>query len=252
MKRDNNALIYEAICTTFTPEQVHLLAATVATPEQIAARAARITKTDADGNPIDATPDAERLILADNLHTYNTWKAQGLQVKRGQKATISAMLWRWTDKPPKAQRSDSGDDAPDPHYYMKRCYLFTAAQVERPAPVHVKTPEEIAARNAELAAARKARKAAQQAAATTAPAAQAEFLNWDPAEVKAELDRRNAENDHAFADQVMADVERITATTPSKPAAVIAVVEHHTLHDDAPAPEPVQLDFASIAAQVLA
>ena len=134
---------------------------------------------------------------------------------------------------------------------MKRCYLFTAAQVERPAPVHVKTPDEIAARNAELAAARKARKAAQQAAATTAPAAQADFLNWDPAEVKAELDRRNAENDHAFVDQVMADVERITATTPSKPAAV-AVVEHHTLHDDAPTPEPVQLDFASLAAQVLA
>ena len=74
-------------------------------------------------------------------------------------------------------------------------------------------------------------------------------MNWDPAEVKAELDRRNAENDHAFVDQVMADVERITATTPSKPA---AVVEHHTLHDDAPTMDPVQLDFASLAAQVLA
>lgn len=123
-----------------------------------------------------------------------------------------------------------------------------------PAEIHaiaatLATPDQISARNAELAAARKARKAAQQAAAATAPAAQAEFLNWDPAEVKAELDRRNAENDHAFADQVMADVERITATTPSKPA---AVVERHTLHDDTPAPEPVQLDFASIAAQVLA
>ena len=39
---------------------------------------------------------------------------------------------------------------------------------------------------------------------------------------------------------------------PSKPAAVVAVVEHHTLHDDTPTPEPVQLDFASLAAQVLA
>lgn len=131
------------------------------------------------------------------------------------------MLWRWTDKPPKAQRSDSGDDAPDPHYYMKRCYLFTAAQVERPAPVHVKTPEEIAARNAELAAARKARKTAQQATATTAPAAPT-----IPAPAP--------------------------TPEPSKPAAVVAVVEHHTLHDDAPAPEPVQLDFATLAAQVLA
>jgi hypothetical protein len=225
MKRDNNTLIYEAIGTTFTPEQVHLLAATVATPEQIAARAARITKTDADGNLIDATPDAERLILADNLHTYNTWKAQGLQVRGGQKALLSCMLWRWTDKPSKARRDEAAaqgkDAAEDAHYYMKRCYLFTAAQVERPAPVHVKTPEEIAARNAELAAARKARKAAQQATATTAPAA---------------------------------PTVPASAPTPEpiKPAAVVAVVEHHTLHDDAPAPEPVQLDFATIAAQVLA
>lgn len=107
MKRDNNTLIYEAIGATFTPEQVHLLAATVATPEQIAARAARITKTDADGNPLDATPDAERLILADNLHTYNTWKAQGLQVRGGQKALLSCMLWRWTDKPSKARRDEA-------------------------------------------------------------------------------------------------------------------------------------------------
>lgn len=252
MTRDNNTLIFEAVGTTYTPAEIHALAATLATPEQITARAAAMAEATGTGTADDYIDTAEQATVADSLHTYNTWKAQGLQVKRGQKATISAMLWRWTDKPPKAQRSDNGDDAPDPHYYMKRCYLFTAAQVERPAPVHVKTPDEIAARNAELAAARKARKAAQQAAATTAPALQAEFLNWDPAEVKAELDRRNAENDHAFVDQVMADVERITATTPSKPAAAAAVVEHHTLHDDAPTMDPVQLDFASLAAQVLA
>ena len=222
MKRDNNTLIYDAICTTFTPEQVHLLAATVATPEQIAATAARLTATDEAGNPIDATPDAERLILADNLHTYNTWKAQGLQVRGGQKALLSCMLWRWTDKPSKARRDEAaaqGKDAgEDAHYYMKRCYLFASFQVGKPEPVHIKTPEEIAARNAELAASRKARRAAQQAAATTAPAA--------------------------------ATIPAPAPTPePSKPAAVVAVVEHHTLHDDA---EPVQLDFATLAAQVLA
>lgn len=218
MTRDNNTLIFEAVGTTYTPAEIHALAATLATPEQITARAAAMAEATGTGTAADYIDTAEQATIADSLHTYNTWKAQGLQVKRGQKATISAMLWRWTDKPPKAQRSDNGDDAPDPHYYMKRCYLFTAAQVERPAPVHVKTPEEIAARNAELAA---ARKAAQQAAATTAPAAPT-------------------------------IPEAAPATAPSKPAAVVAVVEHHTLHDDAPAPEPVQLDFASLAAQVLA
>ena len=221
MTRDNNTLIYEAVGTTYTPAEIHVLAAALATPEQITARAAAMAAATGTGTAADYIDTAEQATVADSLHTYNTWKAQGLQVKRGQKATISAMLWRWTDKPPKAQRSDNGDDAPDPHYYMKRCYLFTAAQVERPAPVHVKTPDEIAARNAELAAARKARKAAQQAAATTAPAAPT-------------------------------IPEAAPATTPSKPAAVVAVVEHHTLHDDAPTPEPVQLDFATLAAQVLA
>lgn len=227
MKRDNNTLIYEAIGAAFTPEQIHLLAATVATPDQIAARAARITKTDAEGNPLDATPDAERLILADNLHTYNTWKAQGLQVRGGQKALLSCMLWRWTDKPSKARRAEAaaaGQDAEaESHYYMKRCYLFSAAQVGKPEPVHVKTPEEIAALNAKLLSALKAQKAAQRAAQDAAPTAPAAPTVPDVA----------------------------PTPTPRKPA-VVAVVEHHTLHDDAPTIEPVQLDFASLAAQVLA
>lgn len=228
MTRDNNTLIYDAIGHNFTPAQVHDLAAAIATPEQIAAIAARLTVNNADGTPADPTPTAERLAVAENVHTYNAWKSQGLQVKGGEKALFSVMLWRWTDKPSKARRAeaaqaaDNGDNSPaaDPHYYMTRCYMFSAAQVGKPEPVHVKTPDEIAARNAELAAARKARKAAQQAAATTAPAAPT-------------------------------IPEAAPATTPSKPAAV-AVVEHHTLHDDAPTPEPVQLDFASLAAQVLA
>lgn len=229
MTRDNNTLIYDAIGHNFTPAQVHDLAAAIATPEQIAAIAARLTVNNADGTPADPIPTAERLAVAENVHTYNVWKSQGLQVKGGEKALFSVMLWRWTDKPSKARRAeaaqaaDNGDNSPaaDPHYYMTRCYMFSAAQVGKPEPVHVKTPDEIAARNAELAAARKARKAAQQAAATTAPAAPTV-------------------------------PEATPATTPSKPAAVVAVVEHHTLHDDAPAPEPVQLDFATLAAQVLA
>lgn len=228
MKRDNNTLIYEAIGAAFTPEQIHLLAATVATPEQIASRAARITKTDAEGNPLDATPDAERLILADNLHTYNAWREQGLQVRAGQKALLSCMLWRWTDKPSKARRAEAAAAGQEleggEHYYMKRCYLFSAAQVGKPEPVHVKTPEEIAALNAELLASLKAQKAAQRAAQDSAPTAPSAPTVPAPAHTP----------------------------EPSNPAAVVAVVERHTLHDDAPTPEPVQLDFASIAAQVLA
>ena len=39
---------------------------------------------------------------------------------------------------------------------------------------------------------------------------QPDFLDWDPAEAKAELERRNAENDHSFVAGVLSDVEQLT------------------------------------------
>ena len=57
----------------------------------------------------------------------------------------------------------------------------------------------------------------QPAAATEQPSTtqqseqtqQPDFLDWDPAEVKAELERRNAENDHSFVAGVLSDVEQL-------------------------------------------
>ena len=223
----NNTLISDALRVNLTAAQIHEIAAHVASPARIAALAAAITVTDSNGNPIDSTPAAEQMIAAQAVHTYNGWKQEGLQVRAGEKALFSCYLWRWTDKPSKArqqqaaQAAASGDDSPaaDAHYYMTRCYMFSALQVGKPEPVHVKTPEEIAAQNAALASARKARRAAQQAAATTAPTAPTV-------------------------------PERASAPAPRKPATV-AVVEHHDLTGDEIA-APVQLDFASIAAGVLA
>lgn len=54
---------------------------------------------------------------------------------------------------------------------------------------------------------------AEQTAAPEQPstdAPQPDFLDWDPAEVKAELERRNAENDHSFVADVLSDVEQLT------------------------------------------
>lgn len=215
----NNTIIADTLAATLTAAQIHAIAAAVKTPAQIAEIAAGLDVRNASGQPIDATPAAERMIAAQSVHTYNEWKRQGLQVKAGEKALFSCHLWRWTDKPSKARQQEAaqaaadGQDGPaaDEHYYKTTAYLFSALQVSKPQPVHVKTPEEIAARNAELAAARKARRAAATTAAPAVPAAS-------------------------------------PTTAPSKPA-VVAIVEHHALHDDA---EPVQLDFATLAAQVLA
>lgn len=215
----NNTIIADTLAATLTAAQIHAIAAAVKTPAQIAEIAAGLDVRNASGQPVDATPAAERMIAAQSVHTYNEWKRQGLQVKAGEKALFSCHLWRWTDKPSKARQQEAaqaaadGQDGPaaDEHYYKTTAYLFSALQVSKPQPVHVKTPEEIAAHNAALLAARKARRAAATTAAPTVPAAS-------------------------------------PTTAPSKPA-VVAIVEHHTLHDDA---EPVQLDFATLAAQVLA
>lgn len=215
----NNTIIADTLAATLTVAQIHAIAAAVKTPAQIAEIAAALDVRDASGQPVDATPTAERMIAAQAVHTYNEWKRQGLQVKAGEKALFSCHLWRWTDKPSKARQQEAaqaaadGQDGPaaDEHYYKTTAYLFSALQVSKPQPVHVKTPEEIAAHNAALLAARKARRAAT----TTAPAAPT--------------------------------VPSAATTAPSKPA-VVAIIEHHTLHDD----EPVQLDFATLAAQVLA
>lgn len=215
----NNTIIADTLAATLTAAQIHQIAAAVKTPAQIADLAASLDVRDASGQPVDATPTAERMIAAQAVHTYNEWKRQGLQVKAGEKALFSCHLWRWTDKPSKARQQEAaqaaadGQDGPaaDEHYYKTTAYLFSALQVSKPQPVHVKTPEEIAAHNAALLAARKARRAAT----TTAPAAPT--------------------------------VPAAATTAPSKPA-VVAIIEHRTLHDD----DPVQLDFATLAAQVLA
>ena len=49
MTRDNNTLIFEAVGTTYTPAEIHALAATLATPEQITARAAAMAEATGTG-----------------------------------------------------------------------------------------------------------------------------------------------------------------------------------------------------------
>lgn len=50
----------------------------------------------------------------------------------------------------------------------------------------------------------------QPSTTTSEQTQQPDFLDWDPAEVKAELERRNAENDHSFVAGVLSDVEQLT------------------------------------------
>lgn len=135
----NTAIIRDAVASSFSPEQLYTLAAAHTSPEHLAKLAASVTVTDKKtGEQLDPMPEICADIVGGLFHTYNEWKQQGLQVKRGQKASLSCYLWRWTDKPSKAQReaskNDNDADRPDPHYYKTLSHLFFIDQVEKPAP----------------------------------------------------------------------------------------------------------------------
>lgn len=86
------------------------------------------------------------------LHTYQEWRRMGYQVKQGERAALTVVLWKYRSETVEidGQEVESGD------CYRTTAHLFTAAQVQKAAPVKVKTREEIMAYNKMLAEQRKA------------------------------------------------------------------------------------------------
>lgn len=86
------------------------------------------------------------------LHTYQEWRRMGYQVKQGEHAALTVVLWKYRSETVEinGQEVESGD------CYRTTAHLFTAAQVQKAAPVKVKTREEIMAYNRMLAEQRKA------------------------------------------------------------------------------------------------
>lgn len=74
------------------------------------------------------------------LHTFQEWKHMGFSVKKGEHAALVCYLWKFTNKPGKAGRqavanlsevaAELVEEKDDPHYYMAKASLFTAAQVK--------------------------------------------------------------------------------------------------------------------------
>lgn len=89
------------------------------------------------------------------LHTYQEWKRMGYQVKQGEHAALSVVLWKYRRETVEinGEEHESGD------CYRALAHLFTADQVEKAATRTVKTREEIMAYNRMLAEQRKARAA---------------------------------------------------------------------------------------------
>lgn len=86
------------------------------------------------------------------LHTYQEWKRMGYQVKQGEHAALSVVLWKYRSQKVEIEgrETETGD------CYRALAHLFTADQVEKAATRTVKTREEIMAYNRMLAEKRKA------------------------------------------------------------------------------------------------
>ena len=106
------------------------------------------------------------------LHTYAEWKRMGYQVKQGEHAALTVMLWKYhegkkTGRTVEVAGMLNPDGSPatveeqeSSHHYKTTAHLFTASQVERAVTRQIKTREEIMAYNRMLAEQRKARQSA--------------------------------------------------------------------------------------------
>lgn len=194
----NEEIILKSVQAHLTPAQRHEIAAAAYTPEQIA-------------HAVEHIPDGLDELTASQVHTFAWWKDNGKSVKRGEKALFTCPLWKYTDKPSKAQikaaEAAGKEVQPAVHYYPTTSYMFSCLQVEssKPAPAgRFKSIDEIKAYNKMLAEQRRA--ARVSAAIKTA------------------------------AESIAQDV-----TTEARQAAarvVVAVEEHHELPELVEAPQP--------------
>lgn len=178
MKGMSNNQIILSEAEKLAPAALHAIATAHHTAAQIEALAAQITVTEDDGTQHPGTThDAEIMLAASELHTFDYWKKAGKSVKLHEKALIECYLWKYTTKPSKAQReaaeAEGKEAAPDPHYYPTKSHLFSCLQVQdsKPAPAaRFSSTAEIIAYNKKLAAERKAAKEATAKAAAEQPA----------------------------------------------------------------------------------
>lgn len=82
----------------------------------------KMTVENADGTK-------KEIDIPESIHTYQTWKSLGYQVKKGSKAVAQFPIWKYTSK-----QLDEVDEEGNPktkeNMFMKLSSFFTRAQVE--------------------------------------------------------------------------------------------------------------------------
>jgi hypothetical protein len=73
------------------------------------------------------------------LKTYQTWRSQGYQVKKGEHSKYSTMLWVCGKFKKEMPQPESGETTENPNpeemrkkgFVLKKCFFFTQEQVEK-------------------------------------------------------------------------------------------------------------------------
>lgn len=77
------------------------------------------------------TEDGTEVEFPEVIHTYNTWKKMGRQVKRGEKAIAKIRIWKCSTKTMKVT-TNKGDEHDEDvrRMFMKDAFFFTFDQTE--------------------------------------------------------------------------------------------------------------------------
>lgn len=257
MKGMSNNQIILSEAEKLAPATLHAIATAHHTAAQIEALAAQITVTEDDGTQHPGTThDAEIMLAASELHTFDYWKKEGKSVKLHEKALIECYLWKYTTKPSKAQReaaeAEGKEAAPDPHYYPTKSHLFSCLQVQdsKPAPAaRFSSTAEIIAYNKKLAAERKAAKIDLDKLYTLYTAEYSRLYNSnDPDDEKAEQNAAKvfddkSQNDpvfHALVDRMIHKLDDFISSDREAAAFVLALDKLNAPEQPAPAPVIVE------------
>lgn len=78
--------------------------------------------TDKDGNE-------ERKLIEEPeaIHTYAIWQQLGYQVKKGEKAKTSVMIWKYVE----GKKNEEKNEEDESKMFMKKAHFFTIDQVEK-------------------------------------------------------------------------------------------------------------------------
>ena len=60
------------------------------------------------------------------IHTYATWKQLGYQVRKGEKAKASFVIWKYV-----SGKKEEENDEQESKMFMKKAHFFTIDQVEK-------------------------------------------------------------------------------------------------------------------------